>query len=112
MTKVYDDRKEAAALAVTILKKCGCRVVHDETVDPTHGVWDVEFATGLWHSSSSLGELCNFAGRLVERRQLMPQRDCSKLTSEQLEFLAGVPGNADVVAELERRRLVSMLGKD
>ena len=34
----------------------------------------------------------------------MPQRDCSKLTLEQLEFLAGVPGNADVVAELEKRR--------
>jgi hypothetical protein len=31
-------------------------------------------------------------------------RDCSKLTLEQLQLLASVPGNSDVVEELNRRQ--------
>lgn len=31
-------------------------------------------------------------------------RDCSKLTIEQLQFLAMTPGNADCAEELERRQ--------
>ena len=40
------------------------------------------------------------ASAIVERKP----RDCSKLTIEQLIFLAATPGNADCAAELEARQ--------
>ena len=108
MSKQFNDMREAVNLATKLLTTLGYTVHHDPTVDPVSGVWDIDTPAGRRQSACEAGALCRLASQAVDdfvtSRDMPRMRDCSRLTMSQLQFLADVPGNADVVAELEKRR--------